>query len=273
MRWDGGPGGGWGGAGLTGSASSSVVRDAWFFGHDVVEVGERRGLGRDPRTVRLHPYLSRLVEQVGADPARLRAMAAEARERAATLVAAGANPRVGELSDMCVARPCSKRPPRRCRPHPRRRGTGRRTRDRCGASASTGGGATARRRPAGRSTTWPGGRGTSPPSRSCSTAPRWARSGSRSAPGAGWRRSRASRWPRTSAGSAWAPGWSRPPCAPRRRARLPVAHRRRAGGRAGFWRAMAKRFQFEPSHVDHVPCAHMAGPGPAAGCAADQAGR
>ena len=27
----------------------------------------------------------------------------------------------------------------------------------------------------------------------------------------------------------------------------------------GFWRAMAKRFMFEPSHVDRVPCAHMAG--------------
>jgi GNAT superfamily N-acetyltransferase len=69
------------------------VQDAWLYGNDIQEVAERIGTGTNQRTVRLHPYIDELVREVGADPARLRATAAECRERLTALVAAGANPR------------------------------------------------------------------------------------------------------------------------------------------------------------------------------------
>jgi GNAT superfamily N-acetyltransferase len=272
VRWDGGPGGGWGGAGLTGSASSSVVRDAWFFGHDVVEVGERRGLGRDPRTVRLHPYLSRLVEQVGADPARLRAMAAEARERAATLVAAGANPRsrriVGYVRGAAMLEAAAASLPPAPPPawhRPQNAGPLRRLRVswwRRNRAASSG--------------------------RAVYHLARRARDVSAvqvvldGAPVGMVRFQVCSRCRVAAVESVEVAAHVRGVGVG---ARLVAAALRTAPPRdgyqwhtvgqpeavLGFWRAMAKRFQFEPSHVDHVPCAHMAGT--AAGCDVDQAGR
>jgi GNAT superfamily N-acetyltransferase len=249
---------------LAGSASSSVVRDAWFFGHDVVEIGERRGLGRDPRTVRLHPYLSRLVEQVGADPVRLRAMAAEARERASTLVAAGANPRsrriVGYVRGAAMLEAAAASLPPAPPPawhRPRTAGPWRRL-----------------------SLTWWQRRGAASSGRAVYHLARRARDVSAvqvvldGAPVGTVRFQSCARCRVAAVESV--------EVAPHVRGvgvgtRLVAAALRTAPPRdgyqwhtvgqpeaaLGFWRAMAKRFRFEPSHVDRVPCAHMTGTGSA----------
>jgi GNAT superfamily N-acetyltransferase len=111
---------------LAAVTSGDVVRDAWLYGHDVLEVGARLGGG----TVGFHPYVARLVEEAGADPARLRETAEQCRARVSTLVAGGANPRsrrvvgyarAAALLDAAAAAPCAPdadtdRPFRRLRP-------------------------------------------------------------------------------------------------------------------------------------------------------------
>jgi GNAT superfamily N-acetyltransferase len=77
---------------MVAAAGRGLVQDAWLYANDIQEIAERIGTGSNQRTVNLHPYLDELLRVVGTEPARLRAAAVECRERAAVLVAAGANP-------------------------------------------------------------------------------------------------------------------------------------------------------------------------------------
>lgn len=225
--------------------SGDVVRDAWLYGHDVLEVGARLGGG----TVRFHPYLARLVEEVGADPGRLRTMADQCRARVATLVAGGANPRsrrvvgyarAAALLDAAAAAPCAPADPRPRRLTPtwwRRRRTAasatvvyhlaERTHDVSAAQAVRGG------RPLGvvRFQTCPRCRvaaivsvEVAPEVRGVGLGHRLVAAALRTAP------------PR--AGYQW----------------HTVA---RPESTAGFWRAVAGRFGVDLSHVHRAPCVHL----------------
>jgi GNAT superfamily N-acetyltransferase len=69
------------------------VSRAWLYGYDLQEITERVGIGPDGSTTRLLPYVERLLDALDADPGRLRAAAAGCRDRLASLVAQGVDPR------------------------------------------------------------------------------------------------------------------------------------------------------------------------------------